>query len=340
MIIRLKRDIRPEQKQSVIQNLENIGYQSSEVKTQYGHYLIGVGKREFDIRRIGMLPGIADIHRVSDAYKLVSAKWKVKMTEIDLGEGVVIGRNNFSIMAGPCSIENPGQTAQSIEHLKQNDVRLMRGGVFKPRTSPYAFRGVGIDGLKDFSAQCRAAGIKVVTEVMQVSQVAEMHDYVDVFQVGTRNAQNFNLLDELGKTNKAVMLKRGFSGTIEELLQAAEYVFSSGNEKIILCERGIRTYETAYRNTLDLNAVPVLKEKSHLPVIVDPSHGVGLRSYVAPMALAATMAGADGVIMEVHACPECALSDGQQTLNYDEAGVLYQQLRETWTMRKRFEDAR
>lgn len=212
----------------------------------------------------------------------------------------------------------------------------MRGGVFKPRTSPYAFRGVGLEGLKIFSQKCKAAGIKVVTEVMQVSQVAEMHDYVDVFQVGTRNAQNFNLLDELGKTDKVVMLKRGFSGTIEELLQAAEYVFSNGNEKIILCERGIRTYETAYRNTLDLNAVPILKEKSHLPVIVDPSHGVGLRNYIEPMALAATMAGADGVIVEVHHCPEKAFSDGQQTLNYKEAKQLYDRLRQTYALRKSF----
>ncbi|MCC7318457.1 MAG: N-acetylneuraminate synthase family protein, partial [Bacteroidales bacterium] len=189
---------------------------------------------------------------------------------------------------------------------------------------------------KIFSQKCKAAGIKVVTEVMQVSQVAEMHDYVDVFQVGTRNAQNFNLLDELGKTDKVVMLKRGFSGTIEELLQAAEYVFSNGNEKIILCERGIRTYETAYRNTLDLNAVPILKEKSHLPVIVDPSHGVGLRNYIEPMALAATMAGADGVIVEVHHCPEKAFSDGQQTLNYKEAKQLYDRLRQTYALRKSF----
>ena len=172
---------------------------------------------------------------------------------------------------------------------------------------------------------------------MQLSQVEEMYDYTDIFQVGTRNAQNFNLLDELGKVDKAVMLKRGFSGTIEELLQAAEYVFSGGNEKIILCERGIRTFETAYRNTLDLNAVPILKEKSHLPVIVDPSHGVGLRNHIEPMALAATMAGADGIIVEVHSCPERALSDGQQTLNYSEAEQLYKHLRETYALKKSFE---
>ncbi len=336
MIIQLKKNISTEQKLSVIQAIEKVNYQVNEVKTQYGHYLIAVGKKEFDIRKIGQLKGIDDIHRVTDSYKLVSKKWRVHDTDVDLGDGIHVNRQQFSIMAGPCSIESPEQIDQTIEHLKTHNIRMMRGGVFKPRTSPYAFRGVGLEGLKIFSEKCRAAGIKVVTEVMQVSQVAEMHDYVDIFQVGTRNAQNFNLLDELGKTNKAVMLKRGFSGTIEELLQAAEYVFSNGNEKIILCERGIRTYETAYRNTLDLNAVPILKEKSHLPVIVDPSHGVGLRNYIEPMALAATMAGADGVIVEVHQCPEKALSDGQQTLNYPEAKQLYERLRATYALRKSF----
>lgn len=336
MIIQLKKTIDLSQKQHIVSALQKIGYQSNEVTTQSGHYLIAVGKKEFDIRKIGNLPGIRDIHRVSDAYKLVSKKWRVHDTEIDLGDGVFIGRHNFSIIAGPCSIEDEQQILHTIKHLNAHQIRMMRGGVFKPRTSPYAFRGVGIDGLKLFSEHCKANGIKVVTEVMQVSQVAEMYPYVDVFQVGTRNAQNFNLLDELGHVDKAVMLKRGYSGTIEEMLQAAEYVYSNGNEKIILCERGIRTFETAYRNTLDLNAVPILKEKSHLPVIVDPSHGVGLRNYIEPMGLAAVMAGADGIIAEVHECPEKALSDGQQTLNYAEAMQFYERLRSTYALRKSF----
>jgi 3-deoxy-7-phosphoheptulonate synthase len=336
MIIQLQQDISDAQKSVIIEKVNKLGYQTSEVTTQFAHYLIAVGKAEFDLRRIGHLTGIKDIHRVSDPYKLVSKKWRVYDTDIDLGEGVHINRSELSIIAGPCSIESPEQIDQTIAHLKANNIRLMRGGVFKPRSSPYAFRGIGLEGLKIFSEKCRAAGIKVVTEVMQVSQVEEMHDYVDIFQVGTRNAQNFNLLDELGKIDKAVMLKRGFSGTIEELLQAAEYVFSNGNEKIILCERGIRTFETAYRNTLDLNAVPILKEKSHLPVIVDPSHGVGLRNYVEPMALAAVMSGADGIIMEVHQCPEKALSDGQQTLNYHEAKNAYDRLRQTYALKKSF----
>lgn len=226
---------------------------------------------------MGHMKGIMDIHRVSDDYKLVSRKWKVGRTHIDLGDGVVVGNDTLSIMAGPCSIENENQVALTIQHLKKNDVRIMRGGVFKPRSSPYAFRGLGVEGLKMWYQQARQAGIKIISEVMQVSQIAEMYDYVDVFQVGARNTQNFNLLDELGKVDKPVMIKRGISGTVEELLYSAEYVFSAGNEKLMLCERGIRTYERASRNTMDVNAIPILREKTHLPVIADPSHGIGIR---------------------------------------------------------------
>ncbi len=210
----------------------------------------------------------------------------------------------------------------------------MRGGVYKPRSSPYSFRGMGLEGLRLFYEACRAADIKIITEVMQVSQIEAMHDYIDIFQVGARNAQNFNLLDALGKMDKPVLLKRGISGTIDELLQAAEYVFSNGNEKIMLCERGIRSFESSYRNTLDLNAVPILKHKSHLPVIVDPSHGIGLRQYVDDMALAAVMAGADGLLVEVHRQPEQAFSDGQQTLSFAEAERLYEKIRKTVVLRE------
>jgi 3-deoxy-7-phosphoheptulonate synthase len=336
MILQLESNIIADTLQHIESELARLGFSTSEVRTQFNHYLVAIGKKEIDIRHIGQLKGVRDIHRVDDAYKLVSRKWKVYDTEIDLGQGITVGRKSLSIVAGPCSIESTAQTMQTIEHLKSNGLRMMRGGVFKPRTSPYAFRGVGMNGLKEVSALCRQNGILFITEVMQVSQVAEMFDYVDIFQVGTRNAQNFNLLAELGKAGKPVMLKRGFSGTIEELLQAAEYVFSAGNENIILCERGIRTFETAYRNTLDLNAIPILKEKSHLPVFVDPSHGVGLRQYVAQMALSAVMAGADGILLEVHNCPERALSDGQQTLDYTEASRLYSQLRATWELRQGF----
>lgn len=336
MIIQLENTIQSAEIQRIEQQISSLDYKINHVKTQFGRYLVAVGSQDFDIREIGQLKGIRDIHIVSDAYKLVSKKWRVKDTEIDLGDGVKIGRNNLSIMAGPCTIEDENQISSTVDHLKANQIKIMRGGVFKPRTSPYAYRGAGIEGLKIFSAYCKANGIKIITEVMQTDQIREMIDYVDIFQVGTRNAQNFNLLDALGEVDKAVMLKRGFSGTIDELLQAAEYVYSNGNEKIILCERGIRTFEKSYRNTLDLNAVPILKEKSHLPVVVDPSHGVGLRNYIEPMAIAAVMAGADGVIVEVHQCPEKAASDGQQTLDYKEATKLYDRLKQSYNLKKSF----
>jgi len=327
MIIQLSPSISPEDKQSIISSVKNLGYKSNVVKTQKGNYIVAIGKKEFDIRSLGSMPGINDIHRVSDDYKLVSSKWKVGRTAIDLGDGVFIGDGSLAIMAGPCSIENEKQIEVTINHLKENGVRIMRGGVFKPRSSPYAFRGLGIDGLKLWYSLAKKAGIKIVTEVMQVSQIAEMVDYVDVFQVGARNTQNFNLLDELGRVDKPVMIKRGISGTIEELLYSAEYVFSAGNEKLMLCERGIRTYEKASRNTFDINAIPILKEKTHLPVIADPSHGVGIREYVEPVALAAAMAGADGIIYETHQKPEEAASDGQQTLDFIESARLISKLK-------------
>ncbi|PZR40368.1 MAG: 3-deoxy-7-phosphoheptulonate synthase [Azospira oryzae] len=336
MIIQLQTNVSSTDKGVIVDKIKSIGYKTNEVVTQHGAYLVGIGKKEFDIRELGQLKGIADIHRVSDDYKLVSRKWKVGRTAIDLGDGVVIGDGNVSIMAGPCSIENEKQVELTIDHLVKNGVRIMRGGVFKPRSSPYAFRGLGIDGLKMWYAQAKAAGIKIITEVMQVSQIAEMHDYVDVFQVGARNTQNFNLLDELGKVDKAVMIKRGISGTIEELLYSAEYVFAAGNEKLILCERGIRTYEKASRNTLDINAIPILKEKTHLPVVADPSHGIGIRDFVEPVALAAVMAGADGIIYETHQKPEEAASDGQQTLDFLESKALIEKMNKTSQLLKTF----
>lgn len=336
MIIQFSNTINDSQKDQIIQAVTKLGYKTTEVTTQGNHYLVGIGKQEFDLRTLGHMPGIKDIHRVSDDYKLVSRKWKVGRSQIDLGDGVTIGEGKLSIMAGPCSIESEQQVALTLQHLKDNDVSIMRGGVFKPRSSPYAFRGMGVDGLKLWYKQAKAAGIKIITEVMQVSQIAEMYDYVDVFQVGARNTQNFNLLDELGKVDKPVMIKRGISGTIEELLYSAEYVFSAGNEKLILCERGIRTYEKSSRNTMDINAIPILKEKTHLPVVADPSHGIGIRDFVAPVALAAVMAGADGIIYETHQQPEKAASDGQQTLDFTESTVLIQKLKKTYDLLQSF----
>ncbi|MFT2009417.1 bifunctional 3-deoxy-7-phosphoheptulonate synthase/chorismate mutase [Pontibacter sp. 13R65] len=336
MIIQLQQGLPDHLKEAILKQVKAIGYKANEVKTQEGDYLVAIGKKDFDIRTIGQLPGVADIHRVSDEYKLISRKWRVSATQIDLGDGVVIGEGQFSIMAGPCSIESERQIELVVEHLKANNVKIMRGGVFKPRSSPYAFRGMGLEGLRMFHQICSENGIKIITEVMQVSQIQEMADYVDVFQVGARNSQNFNLLDALGEAQKPVLLKRGISGTLEELLQAAEYIFSNGNEKIMLCERGIRSYENAYRNVLDLNAVPVLKAKTHLPVIVDPSHGIGLRDFVDDMSLAAVMAGADGVIYETHQKPEEAFSDGQQTLNFQESERLISKMRQAYALRASF----
>lgn len=314
--------------------IESKGLKSSRISTQSNHYILAIGKSHPDIRIFTKFNSIKDVHRVSDDYKLVSGKWKIQPTVIDLGDDVKIGGGNFGIMSGPCSIEGIDNIQDTVEHLLKNNIKIMRGGVFKPRSSPYSFRGLGIEGLKEFYRACSEAGIKIITEVMRESQIDEMVDYVDIFQVGARNSQNFNLLDALGKVDKPVLLKRAISGTIDELLQAAEYIFSNGNERIMLCERGIRTYEKAYRNTLDLNAVAILKEKSHLPVIVDPSHGIGIRKHVHQMSLAGIMAGADGIIVETHHTPEKAYSDGQQTLSFQEAENLYRSIRKTVTFRE------
>lgn len=334
MIIQLKPNTSDQQLNAIKERLEAIKYKLNKVNTQFGEYIIAVGKQEFDIRSIGAMEGIKDIHRVSDAYKLVSNKWKVNDTKIDLGDGIQIGTGDFHMMAGPCSIESEAQIESTIAHLQKNNIKIMRGGVYKPRSSPYSFRGLGQEGLKLWYKKAKAAGIKIITEVMMAEQIEPMLDYVDIFQVGARNAQNFNLLDALGKIDKPILLKRSMSGTIDELLQSAEYIFSNGNEKVMLCERGIRTYETAYRNTMDINAIAMLKEKTHLPVIADPSHGIGVRRFVPNIALASIMAGADGVIMEVHHTPEKAFSDGQQTLSYQEASRLYRNMQKAFELRE------
>jgi 3-deoxy-7-phosphoheptulonate synthase len=326
MIVTLDPLASTEQLQDISSFLDKHGWKTTPVTTQSARYLVGIGSREIDLRQVSHLAGVRDVHRVTDVYKLVSRMWKVNPTRIDLGDGVLIGEGSMTIMAGPCSIENEQQVAETVDFLVSHGVRVMRGGAFKPRSSPYSFRGLGLEGLKMFASIARAKRVKVITEVLDVSTIEPMMEYVDVFQVGARNSQNFTLLDELGRVDKPVLLKRGLSGTLEELLQSAEYIFSKGNEKVILCERGIRTYEKAYRNTLDLNAVPYLKEKSHLPVVVDPSHGIGLRKHVPAMALAGAVAGADGLLIEIHKCPEEALSDGAQTLSFEEARELFEKI--------------
>jgi 3-deoxy-7-phosphoheptulonate synthase len=326
MIIQLNNNIDSNSLNLIENKLKEHNLKGNYIKTQHGQYLVAIGKEHPDMRVFKNMKGINDIHKVSDDYKLVSHKWKLNNSEVDLGDNVKIGNGNFAIMAGPCSIESEENIKQTVEHLVKNNIKIMRGGVFKPRSSPYSFRGLGIDGLKMFYKTCKENGIKIITEVMQVSQIEEMEEFVDIFQVGARNSQNFNLLDELGKSKKAVLLKRGVSGSIDELLQGAEYIFSNGNENIMLCERGIRSFENAYRNTFDINAIAILKEKTHLPVIADPSHGIGIRDHVSKIAMAATIAGADGIIVEVHPQPEIAYSDGFQNLNFEEAEKLYTNL--------------
>ncbi len=327
MIIQLDSKISKKDREKLNDILTENNVKTSEISTQFNDYIVGIVSKDVDIRLIGNIEGVKDVHRVTDPYKFVSKKWKVNPTVIDIGDGVTVGSNGFTLMAGPCSIESEEQVEKTVKQLLKHNIKIMRGGVFKPRSSPYAFRGLGIEGLKMFYSVCKANNIKIITEVMQVSQIEQMVDYVDIFQVGARNTQNFNLLDALGKVDKPVMLKRGISGSISELLQSAEYVFYAGNEKIILCERGMRTFEKAYRNTFDINAIPVLKEKSHLPVIADPSHGIGIRQHVDKITLAALVAGADGAIVEIHNEPETALSDGQQSLNFEEFDILMNKIK-------------
>ncbi len=334
MLIHLTPTITPAEEVALAAFVRELHYKPTAVRTQSGAFMVATGTAEIDLRAIGRRPGVRDVHYVSDPTPLTSRQWRVAPTVLDLGDGVRIGEGSLTLVAGPCSIEDDAQVAAVLDHLTSQGVRLMRGGVFKPRSSPYAFRGLGLAGLRGFSEQARARGVKVVTEVMEVAQIAAMHDYVDIFQVGARNTQNFNLLDALGEAGKPVLLKRGISGSIDELLASAEYIFSAGNERIILCERGIRTFETAARNTLDLNAVPILKARSHLPVLVDPSHGTGLREHVPAMGLAALMAGADGVIYETHPVPEEAASDGAQTLNFAESTRFIEAARRTWALRQ------
>ncbi len=286
---------------------------------------IGV-KPDFDTRKIKVLDGVADVHRVTEPYKFVSRSWKKEDTVFDVN-GVTVGGNEVVMIAGPCSVESEEQMEASAAHVAAHGATFLRGGAFKPRTSPYSFQGLGEEGLRYLRDAGDRHGLNVITEVMDLSKIDLIHRYTDVFQVGARNMQNFDLLKELGRSDKPVFLKRGASATIEEWLMAAEYVMSQGNPHVMLCERGIRTFETYTRNTLDLSAVPVVKEKSHLPIFADPSHGTGNRGKVIPMARAAVAAGADGLMIEVHPDPASALSDGPQSLFFDQFIELMQQIR-------------
>jgi 3-deoxy-7-phosphoheptulonate synthase len=273
-----------------------------------------------------ILPGVADAIRVSQPFKLVSREVKEEDSVIDVG-GVPLGGGTLAVMAGPCSVESREQILEAAHAVKKAGARFLRGGAFKPRTSPYEFQGLAEEGLKLLALAREQTGLKIVTEVMDVETLPMVSDYADVLQIGARNMQNYSLLKQLGAVKKPILLKRGPSATIKEWLMAAEYIVSRGNYQVALCERGIRTFETMTRNTLDLNAVPVLKALTHLPVIVDPSHGIGLRAHVAAMARAGVAAGADGIIVEVHPKPENALSDGAQSLTPAEFEELMRQVR-------------
>ena len=272
---------------------------------------------EFDHRQIQLLPGVAEVVRITEQYKLASRAFKREGSVFDIG-GVKIGGNQVIIMAGPCSVENEKQIFTIAKLVAESGARILRGGAFKPRTSPYTFQGLGEEALRLIRSAADEYKLKVVTEVMDRSQIDLIEKYADILQIGARNMQNYTFLKDLGKASKPVLLKRGLSATIEEWLMSAEYILAGGNHQVILCERGIRTFETATRNTLDIGAIPVVQKKSHLPVIADPSHGIGIRDKVIPMARACVAAGADGIIVEVHHDPDHALSDGAQSLFPDQ----------------------
>ncbi len=285
---------------------------------------IGV-RPEFDTRLINVLDGVVNVYRVTEPYKFASRTWRKENSVLELDD-IKIGGDEVIVMAGPCSVESEEQIHTSAEAVASAGARILRGGAFKPRTSPYAFQGLGVEALRMMREAADAHGLKVVTEVMQIGHIDVIAEQADILQVGARNMQNFALLKELGRAGRPVFLKRGPSATIDELLMSAEYVMANGNPNVILCERGIRTFETSTRNTLDLSAVPVLKKKSHLPVFVDPSHGTGIRDKVTPMARAAVAAGADGLMIETHPDPDRALSDGPQSLFFDQFQELMRQV--------------
>ncbi|MFB3915772.1 MAG: 3-deoxy-7-phosphoheptulonate synthase [Terriglobales bacterium] len=328
MIVAMQEAVPEEQIQAVIAELVKRGFEVHR-STGARHTVLGaVGARvDFDIRDIEVLPGVEQVHRISSPYKLVGRGWRPEGTVVKLNKGVSIGGKDVVIMAGPCSVESREQLFAVAEQVSKAGAKVLRGGAFKPRSSPYAFQGLGEKGLKLLREAGDKFGLLVISEVMELSQIPLMEPYIDIYQVGARNMQNFNLLRELGKARKAVMLKRGISATFEEWLSSAEYIMSGGNYDIIMCERGIRTFETYTRNTMDISAIPIIHKLSHLPICADPSHGTGRRDKVAPMACAAVAAGADAIIVEVHHCPEKALSDGAQSLYPKQFEELMKQLR-------------
>ncbi len=327
MVIMMEKDATESQIEHVIEFLDEKGL-SVHRSTGVEHIVLGVigDVSKIDIRDLKVLPGVADAYRISVPYKLTSRQFQHENTVIKIKD-VEIGGDEVVVIAGPCSVEYREQTMIIAERVARAGVKILRGGAFKPRTSPYSFQGLGEEGLKILREAADKFGLLVITEVMDKDQIDLVSEYTDIIQVGARNMQNFSFIRALGQAKKPVFLKRGIAATIEEWLMSAEYILSGGNKNVILCERGIRTFETYTRNTLDLSAIPVVKKLSHLPVFADPSHGTGLRNKVIPMARAAIAAGADGIMVEVHHDPEHALSDGAQSLYPDQFEELMDQIR-------------
>jgi 3-deoxy-7-phosphoheptulonate synthase len=328
MIIAMQETASESQIQQVIEHLVKMGFEIHRSTGARQTVLGAVGVRiDFDIRNLELLPGVQEVHRISSPYKLAGRSFRPEGTIVKLAHGLEIGGSGIVVMAGPCSVESREQLFTTAEAVARAGARGLRGGAFKPRSSPYAFQGFGEEALK----LLREAGDKfkllVISEVMEISQIALMLPYVDILQVGARNMQNFNLLRELGKVRKPVLLKRGIAATLEEMLLSAEYIMAGGNYDVILCERGIRTFETYTRNTMDISAIPVIHQLSHLPMTADPSHGTGRRDKVAPMARASVAAGADALLIEVHCDPDKALSDGAQSLHPEQFAKLMDEIR-------------
>jgi 3-deoxy-7-phosphoheptulonate synthase len=328
MIVAMQESAAEEQIQQVIQYLVGLGFSVHRSTGARQTVVAAVGDRvDFDILNLEVLAGVEHVHRISAPYKLAGKSFRPQGTVVEFSNGVRIGGEDVVVMAGPCSVESRDQLFTVAEQVAKAGARALRGGAFKPRSSPYSFQGLGLAALKLLREAGDKFGLLVISEVMEISQIALMLPYVDIFQVGARNMQNFNLLRELGLIKKPVLLKRGIAATLEELLLSAEYIMAGGNYNVILCERGIRTFETYTRNTLDISAIPVIHKLSHLPMASDPSHGIGIRDKVAPMARASVAAGADALLIEVHNDPDHARSDGAQSLYPAQFAELMDQLR-------------
>jgi 3-deoxy-7-phosphoheptulonate synthase len=328
MIVAMQENATEEQIYAVIGVMEEAGVNVHRTTGAMQTILAAVGPTAgLEPAKFEVLPGVLHVHRISSPYKLAGRAFRPEGSQVEFPNGAVIGGQHVALIAGPCAIENRDQIFTIAASVKAAGGGFLRGGAFKPRSSPYSFQGLGIPGLELMREAADANGLATVSEVMEISQIEPMLPYVDCFQVGARNMQNFNLLRELGQVRKPVLLKRGIAATLEELLLSSEYILSGGNYDVILCERGIRTYETATRNTMDISAIPVVKKLSHLPIVADPSHGTGRRDMVPAMAKAAVAAGADALLIEIHPNADKAVSDAAQTLYLEDFARLAAELR-------------